>query len=85
MPDETYTAWRERNPLRAFRRAHGLPLSAIAAALEVHTQTVAQWEWGGAVPTDAHMAALAALTKHPTLAARWMAWYREGPRDLVPA
>lgn len=64
------------NPLRLWRKAHGLRAIDVALKLGVSEQTVLAYEKGGFQPSDARFNKLAQLTETPAAVLReaWDGW-----------
>lgn len=83
MPDADVMAkWRERNPLRKWRKEHGLTLYNLAIELDRSYQTLNMWEAGVTMPADDNMANIAREMNVPTatLAAEWERWKAAAPK-----
>lgn len=72
-------AWRERCPLRAWRRLFGVTQQEVATSLGVAEVTVRGWESGVSKPSGDNLAKLATLidVDAATLAAFWRSWFAE--------
>lgn len=75
-------AWVEANPLRRWRKRHGLTATEAAAMLGVAYSSFQPWEKGGYPPSDESMAKLAeGMGIRPaTLARKWAAWLDDRPQ-----
>jgi len=76
MENEKFKAWRNRNPLRAWRRKSGFFQSMVAASVGATAQTVRDWESGSSMPSPNNMVNLAHIMgiDVQTLADSWSSW-----------
>lgn len=73
-------SWIARNPLRQWRRAHGVTIDQAARLLAVNFRTIQYWEHGSSLPGIKNLLRLADLLGEPELIHGWLAWYKEEPR-----
>ena len=78
-PPETFEAWMESNPLRAWRKTTGTPILQAASRIAASMTSIQLWERGVHVPSADHMASLARLTGVEDLASQWDAWHARKP------
>lgn len=79
---EVYRAWRERNPLRRWRRREGMSIAGTAGYLGVSFSAIQQWEAGSGIPGPENMQRIAealCLT-HTSLIEEWKEWHRSRPK-----
>jgi DNA-binding XRE family transcriptional regulator len=57
VDSERIRAWLDQNPLRMYRKAHGLTLFAAAGLLGVAVTSIQKWESGAALPSRASVTA----------------------------
>ena len=71
-----YVEWKERGPLRRWRRRQGAPQAKIAVLLGKTTQAIRDYESGSYAPDDEALEALAAAmeTRPDLLRRRWRRW-----------
>jgi transcriptional regulator with XRE-family HTH domain len=74
--------WRDRNPLRAYRKSKGLTIPAVCTRLGVGTTTLQKWEGGTATPTPENMKKLSKMmsTANAKLITEWESWLEEARR-----
>lgn len=75
--------WVERNPLRIWRKEHGLSLNNAAALLGVGMWSVHGWEAGSYIPNAQNMAKIVEITKIEDMRDRWARWFEDGPESEV--
>jgi transcriptional regulator with XRE-family HTH domain len=70
--------WRERNPMRVWRKANKLTLADACVLLgNGGISTLTKWENGGARPAPVRMERLAEVMKDGGIARKWDSWLEE--------
>lgn len=69
--------WRERNPLRQWRRANGHTVADAAVMLNTGVTTLTKWENGAATPSVDRMERIAAVTERSGIEQEWNTWQTE--------
>ena len=77
METAALAPWRERNPLREWRRVKGLTVADAAIMLRVSGNTLVKWERGGGTPSQERMARIAAVTRNRRIAQEWDTWKQQ--------
>lgn len=77
METAALAPWRERNPLREWRRVKGLTVADAAIMLHVSGNTLVKWERGGGTPSQARMARIVAVTHNKRIAQEWDTWKQQ--------
>lgn len=76
---DSLTTWRERNPLRAWRRRTNNTRSQAATLVGCTDQAVYYWEAGERTPQPAWMARIAIVTRTADMQRRWYRWLADRP------
>lgn len=78
---EEHQAWRDRNPLRAWRHKNDETMATVAGRMNVAFVSVQLWESGGRVPTDIAVAKMAELMDRDPAGLRrsWSRWLDQRP------
>lgn len=71
--------WRERNPLRIFRKRHRLQQQSIAAAMKTSYHAIYRLEGGLSEPDEDQYKALAKIVNDPDLRDKWIGWLKDRP------
>ncbi|PJF28481.1 MAG: hypothetical protein CUN53_00070 [Phototrophicales bacterium] len=79
--EAAFSAWRERNPLRAWRLAHDVTLMRLAGEAQVSISTLQLWENGARTPRPAQFETLARITGESHLAGAWRRWIHDRPNQ----
>lgn len=78
--------WRDNNPIRVARKAHGLAAQKLAAQVGISHPTIQSWESGAVQsPNLQMMQRLAEFLKVPDLRTRWEEWHRRNPGPRLRA
>ena len=77
----TTAEWRNANPLRVYRTERGMSQFRAAEHLDVHPQSIQNWEFGRSTPSLAYMRVIAQMmvVTRDTLDARWSRWLERKP------
>jgi DNA-binding transcriptional regulator YiaG len=75
--------WAERNPLRKWRKSHGLSMRAAGALLGVNQWSVSNWEYGNSIPNSQNMNTIISVTEILDIREKWSEWYNRGPQNGI--
>jgi len=78
-------AWREKNPLRKWRKKHDWTQAEAANFTDLSTQSIRNFESGGFAPNDASLEAMSALLGLTTeqLKEVWKRWTNKRPKQSM--
>lgn len=71
--------WREKNPLRIFRKRYGLQQQTIAAAMNTSYHAIYRMEGGLSEPDEDQYKVLAKIINDPELRGKWIGWLKDRP------
>lgn len=85
--DEPTAEWRERNPLRRWRREHSKTAADVAGEAQIAFASIGLWEAGGRTPSDVAYAALSAVMDRDedSLRRAWSRWLAQRPGTAAAA
>lgn len=74
-----HKAWREKNPLRVWRKEQGLSMMNASAVIGCGISTLQAWEYGSTQPQFDVVASHMGVTA-TTLKRNWSAWTSKRPK-----
>lgn len=79
-PIAAHILWREKCPLRLWRRDSKCSLRDLASLLDVSLGSVQNWENGNNTPDAENFAKLSRLAQNPDFPATFTAWMNDKPK-----
>lgn len=70
--------WKNRGPIRVWRKENKLSMRDAAGLLGVNLYTIQAWENGNSFPNAENVALLIEKTKDPDLVEKWKYWWKDG-------
>lgn len=71
--------WIEANPLRKFRKEHGLSMMNLASMIGAGMSTIQTWESGAHLPKPESFEAMARVTGKENIEQLWAQWLKQKP------
>lgn len=71
--------WIEENPLRKFRKKHGLSMMNLASLVGAGMSTIQTWESGAHLPKPESFEAMAKVTGIDNIEQLWVQWLKQKP------
>jgi DNA-binding transcriptional regulator YiaG len=71
--------WKEKNPLRQFRKKQGLKQQTMAAMMGVSYHVVYRWESGMTEPTEEQLKMMGERIGIENLSEEWSEWIKARP------
>jgi len=78
---EEFNKWRDKNPLRIFRKSKGWSQDDLAVAMQVSFSSVAAWEKGSMRPSDVNMDIIKSLVGSK-VNIQWLKWMQNKPVNI---